>query len=170
MKSHILMTSMVIASLATFAAPTASAACNISDTKCAVNGGKCNIKFINETGLTGKDKGTNLNRTSSAQTIRVKALKENGNTAGNALSINAGASKTMNLDKKANKNFDRIRLSSPTMGRVSGSTLSCAAVQAVLNGNGTCKVFHGEPPYGAESVEYQLGYRCDGGKVSGPTG
>ncbi|MEL7113044.1 MAG: hypothetical protein AAGK93_08920, partial [Pseudomonadota bacterium] len=43
-------------------------------------------------------------------------------------------------------------------------------VQAVLNGNGTCKVFHGTPPYGAETAEYQLGYRCDGGKVSGPTG
>ena len=170
MKHHILFSSLSAALIGAFSAPIASAQCDISQTKCALNDGKCNIKFINETGLTGKDKGTNLNRTSSAQIIRVKALKENGSTAGNALSINAGASKTMNLDKKANKNFDRIRLSSPTMGRVSGSTLSCAAVQAVLNGNGTCKVFHGEPPYGAESVEYQLGYRCDSGKVSGPTG
>lgn len=170
MNHHILRTSLSAILIGVFAAPVAIAQCDISQTKCALNDGKCNIKFINETGLNGKDKGTNLDRSSSAQIIRVKALKESGKTAGNALSINAGASKTMNLDKKANKSFDRIRLSSPTMNSVSGSTLSCASVQAVLNGNGTCKVFHGAPPYGEENVEYQLGYRCDSGKVSGPNG
>ena len=154
-----------------FAAPVAIAeGCDISQTKCALNDGKCNIKFINQTGLNGKDSGTNLNRSSSAQTIRVKALKTNGKTAGNALSIDAGASKTMNLDKKANKHFDRIRISSPAMNSVTGSTISCASVQAVLNGNGTCKIFHGAPPYGEENVEYQLGYRCDSGEITGPKG
>ena len=163
---------ILLAGLATalMAANASAEGCDISQTKCALNGGKCNIKFINQTGLLGKDGGTNLNRTSSAQTIRVKAVKTNGNTAGNALSIDAGASKTMNLDKKANKQFDRIRVSSPAMNSVAGSTISCASVQAVLNGNGTCKIFHGTPPYGEENLEYQLGYRCDGGSVTGPKG
>ncbi len=170
MKHQILLVGLATTLMTAFAAPVASAQCDISQTKCALNDGKCNIKFINETGLNGKDRGTNLNRSSSAQTIRVKAVKANGNTAGNALSIDAGASKTLNLDKKANKNFDRIRVSSPAMNSVSGSTISCASVQAILNGNGTCKIFHGAPPFGEENVEYQLGYRCDSGSVSGPKG
>jgi hypothetical protein len=170
MKHHILLAGLTTTLMSAFAVPIASAQCDISQTKCALNDGKCNIKFINQTGLNGKDSGTNLNRSSSAQTIRVKALKTDGNTAGNALSIDAGASKTMNLDKKANKHFDRIRISSPAMNSVIGSTISCASVQAVLNGNGTCKIFHGAPPYGEANTEYQLGYRCDSGETTGPKG
>ena len=167
MKYQILLAGLATALMATSAS---AEGCDISQTKCALNDGKCNIKFINQTGLLGKDSGTNLNRSSSAQSIRVKALKTNGKTAGNALSIDAGASKTMNLDKKANKHFDRIRISSPAMNSVTGSTISCASVQAVLNGNGTCKIFHGAPPCGDEHFEYQLGYRCDGGAITGPKG
>jgi hypothetical protein len=151
------------------AAPVASATCDISQTKCAVNGGKCNIKFRNQTGISsGSGGGTDLKQTSSAQTVKVKAVKDNGNNAGNSLTINAGASNTMNMDNKAKKNFAKIRITSPAMARVDGVTMSCTDVRAVLNGNGTCKIFHGEPPYGSESLEYQLGYNCDGGKVAGP--
>ena len=64
-------------------APTAFAACDISQTKCALNGGKCNIKFRNLTGASsGMAGGTDLSQESWAQTIKVKALKENGHTAG----------------------------------------------------------------------------------------
>ena len=95
-------------------APAASAACDISDTKCAVNGGKCNIKFRNKTGDSGGSDGSSgLNQTSSAQTVLVKAIDENGNRLGNKLQIIAGA------------------------------TMSCEHIKAVLNGNGVCKVFHG---------------------------
>lgn len=150
-------------------APAASASCDISATKCAVNGGKCNIKFRNQTAASsGSGGGTGLNQTSAAQTVKVKAIKDNGNKAGNALTINAGASNTMNIEKKANKNFAKIRITSPSMATVDGVTMSCADVQAVLDGNGTCKILHGHKPYGDEHMEYNLGFNCDGGNVAGP--
>lgn len=151
------------------AVPAARATCDLSQTKCAQNGGKCNIKFRNQTAAaSGSAGGTDLKQTSSAQTVKVKAVKDNGNSAGNSLTIDAGASNTMNMDKKAKKNFTKIRITSPAMTRVGGVTMSCTDIQAVLNGNGTCKVFHGEPDYGAESLQYQLGYQCDGSNVAGP--
>ena len=163
------LSALLIGTAAIIAVPTAGAACDISATKCAVNGGKCNIKFRNVTAAeSGSGGGTDLTQSSSAQMVKVKAIKENGNKAGNALTIDSSASKTMNMDKKANKNFDKIRITSPSMARVEGVTMSCADVQDVLNGSGTCKVFHGYGPYGNESFEYQLGYNCDGGNTSGP--
>ena len=170
MKSHILMASMIIVSLAVFTAPTASAACNISDTKCAVNGGKCNIKFRNRTGdSSGSDGSSDLNQTYSAQTVIVKARKSNGNKAGNKLTIAAGASKTMNMDKKANKDFQEIQISSQDFGdSVSKVTMSCQDVKAVLNGNGTCKVFFGLRNVSKGGFNFYLGYQCDSGNVGGP--
>ncbi|MFN3213439.1 MAG: hypothetical protein ACE37M_10060 [Henriciella sp.] len=169
MNSRIFSSVLVLGVSSLLAVPLASATCDISQTKCAVNGGKCNIKFRNQTGVSsGSSAGTDLKQTSSAQTVKVKAVKDNGNTAGNALTIDAGASNTMNMDKKAKKNFTKIRITSPAMARVDGVTMSCTDIQAVLNGNGTCKIFHGEPAYGAESMEYQLGYQCDGSNVAGP--
>ena len=169
MISRTLISGLVLSVSGLLVAPVASATCDISQTKCAVNGGKCNIKFRNQTGISsGSGGGTYLKQTGSAQTVKVKAVKDNGNNAGNSLTINAGASNTMNLDKKAKKNFTKIRITSPAMARVAGVTMSCADVQAVLDGSGTCKIFHGEPAYGAESFEYALGYNCDGGNVSGP--
>ena len=148
--------------------PAAFAACDISETKCALNGGKCNIKFRNVTGEdSGAAHGHPLKQTSLTQTIKVKALKENGNRAGNALTIYAGDSKTMNLEKKAKKNFAKIRMSSPNMETVKSKTMSCDHVKAVLNGNGTCKVFYGYSLYREHAFEYELGYSCDGGKVVG---
>ena len=94
--------------------PSARAECDISQTKCAVNGGKCNIKFRNLTGVErGSGKDTSINQTAEAKLIRVKAVKKNGKKLGNALSINASRSKTLNIDKKAKKDFDRIQITSP---------------------------------------------------------
>lgn len=150
-------------------APAAFASCDISQTKCALNGGKCNIQFKNKTGVhKGLSRGTNLKQMSLTQTIKVKALKENGHSAGNSLTIAADASKTMNVDKKANKNFAKIRIASPNMETVKSVTMSCEDVKAVLNGNGTCKVFYGYSLYRDNAFEYDLGYNCDGGNVVGP--
>lgn len=163
--------SALLMGTAMVAAPAASASCDISQTKCALNGGKCNIKFRNVTAAgSGSSSGTYLSQQSSAQLVKVKAIKDNGNKAGNALTIDSSASKTMNMGKKVNKSFAKVRITSPSMVRVEGVTMSCADVQAVLNGSGTCKVFHGYGPYGNESFEYQLGYNCDGGDVAGPKG
>ena len=165
-----LLRSLALSGLALGAlAPFAFASCDISQTKCAVNGGKCNIKFRNLTGASrGMDGGTDLSQESWAQIVKVKALKENGQTAGNVLTIGSDASKTMNLDKKANKNFAKIRITSPAMKTVKGVTMGCEDIQNVLDGNGTCKVFHGQYS-GAEGYEdYGLGYTCDGSKTVGP--
>ena len=148
--------------------PAAFAACDISDTKCAVNGGKCNIKFRNMTGSgSGSATGSPLKQMSLTQTIKVKALKENGHKTGNTLTIYAGDNKTMNVDKKANKNFATIRIASPNMETVKSANMSCNDVKAVLNGNGTCKVFYGYSLYRDNAFEYQLGYSCDSGNVGG---
>ena len=164
-----LLSAFALGLFGTAAAPVASATCDISQTKCALEGSKCNIHFRNRTGdSSGSGGGTDLKQTSSAQTVKVKAVKDNGNSAGNSLTINAGAKNTMNMEKKAKNSFTKIRISSPAMTRVDGVTMNCEAVQAVLNGTGTCKIFHGEPAYGSETLEYQLGYNCDAGKVVGP--
>jgi len=164
------MTSLVFGCLSAVAAPTAIAACDISGTKCAVNGGKCNIKFRNRTGdSSGSDGSSGINQRSSAQTVVIKARKSNGNKAGNKLSIAAGASKTMNMDKKANKDFQDIQISSQDFGSFATKvTMSCQDVKAVLNGNATCKVFHGQVKVSRGEFDYYLGYQCDSGNVGGP--
>ena len=156
--------------IACFAVSPASAQCDISQTKCALNGGKCNIEFKNKTGDSGgSDGGTALDQRSSAQTIVVKAKKPNDNTAGNALSIDAGASKTMNIDNKADKNFEHLKISSKSYNGMVGSVdMSCGHVIKVLDGNGTCKVFHGFNN-GSDISSFFMGYQCDGGNVAGPT-
>ena len=152
-------------------APVAFAACNISHTKCAVNGGKCNIKFRNITAdYGGSSDGTSLTQRTSAQTVRIKALKDNGDKAGNALTIDSYANKTMNIDKKARMGFAKIRMTSPALAEVDPVTMSCSDVQAVLNGNGTCKVFNGYVSNDLVHLDYKLGFSCDGGKVTGPKG
>ncbi|MEL6377445.1 MAG: hypothetical protein AAFQ04_09635, partial [Pseudomonadota bacterium] len=48
--------------------PSAVAACDISETKCALNGGKCNIKFRNQSGEgSGSGGPTELWQKSAAQ-------------------------------------------------------------------------------------------------------
>ncbi len=150
--------------------PTSFAACDITQTKCWINDGNCNIQFKNKTGEGGGSSGgTGLEQASLAQTIQVKARKANGEKAGNKLTISAGASSTMNIEKKAKKDFDNIRISSKTASdTVADTNMSCAHVQAVLNGNGTCKVFNGYDPSKSGLPGYRLGYQCDGGEVGGP--
>ena len=170
MKRHTLMAGLALSLSAALAAPTASAACDITTTKCHLNNGKCNIKFRNITDqATGSGKGTKLTQKSLAQQIRVKAVRDDGKAAGNILNIEAGTSKTMNIDKKYNKDFAQIRLSAPTFDTVNGITLTCNQVKAVLNGNGTCKVFNGSTNLQMQSFRSQLGFSCDGGAVLGPT-
>ena len=169
MRPYMSLSALMVGTALLSAAPTASAECDISQTKCVVNDGKCNIKFRNVTDQNGGSAGgTKLTQKSSAQIIRVKAVKDNGNAAGNIINIESGTSKTMNLDKKAKKDFATIRISSPTLASVSGVTMSCEDVQAVLNGNGTCKVFSGVTSKMANELRAQLGYSCDAGEIKGP--
>lgn len=165
--SSLVAAPLIIASIGA-AAPLASAQCDISQTKCALNGGKCNIKFKNKTGDSGgSDGSSNIDQRSSAQTVVVTARKTNKHKAGNKLQIIAGASKTMNLDKKTKKEFEDIKIASQDLP-VSPSQMSCEDVQAVLNGNGTCKIFHGKKSNAYGSITWYLGYQCDGGNVGGP--
>ena len=169
MRPYISLSALIAGTAIAIATPTASAECDISQTKCVVNDGKCNIKFRNVTDKSGGSAGgTILTQKSSAQIIRVKAAKNNGKAAGNIINIESGTSKTMNLDKKAKKDFDKIRISSPTLASVSGVTMSCADVKAVLDGNGTCKIFNGVTGNLSYNLSPQLGYDCDGGSVKGP--
>lgn len=164
-----LISTLAIAGVVFTTAP-ASAQCDISETKCEIHNGKCNIQFKNRTGDTGGSEGSsNIDQSSSAQTIVVKALKSNGDKAGNKLQIVAGASKTMNIEKKENKDFEEIKISSQDFNVVNSATMSCEDVVAVLNGNGTCKVFHGKKTNDTTKTAWFLGYQCDGGNVGGPT-
>ncbi|GAB5456711.1 MAG: hypothetical protein Hens2KO_29400 [Henriciella sp.] len=151
--------------------PFAFAACDISQTKCALNGGKCNIQFKNKTGdAGGSDGGTSVQQTSSAQTIVVKAKDDATDRVGNRLKIPAGAKKTMNMDKKAGKKggFATISIASQDFNvGVAGADMSCEDIKAVLNGNGTCKIFHGMKK--GAGIDFRLGFQCDGGNVAGPT-
>ena len=170
MKQNVVFASSVFLMAAALAAPVASATCDISDTKCALDGSKCNIHFKNRTGDTGgSDGSSNISQTSSAQTVVVKARKDNGDKAGNKLTIVAGAKNTMNFNKKADKNFEDVLISSQAYGgAVKSVAMSCEDVKAVLNGNGTCKIFHGQKAKSA-TVKFFLGYQCDSGNVGGPT-
>lgn len=170
MISRTLIGGFTIAAAFAATASIASADCDIRETKCYQNDGKCNIKFRNRTAdLGGSDGDSYLDQRSSAQIVRVKAAKENGNAAGNILNIEAGSSKTMNIDKKWKKDFAKIRISSPTLSDVDGVTMSCDHVVQVLDGNGTCKIFYGIKERSDDrKYKYQLGYQCDGGSVGGP--
>ena len=90
MKRLMLMAGLAMPLIAAFAAPTATADCDITTTKCHLNNGKCNIKFRNITDqATGSGKGTKLTQKSLAQQIRVKAVRDDGKAAGNILNIEA---------------------------------------------------------------------------------
>ena len=170
MQANLSLISLLAVAGAVVATAPASAQCNISETKCEIHNGKCNIQFKNRTGDSGgSDGSSNINQSSSAQTIVVKAVKANGAKAGNKLQIVAGASKTMNIEKKENKDFEEIEIASQDFNIVNSVTMSCEDVVAVLNGNGTCKVFHGKKSTDATKTAWFLGYQCDGGNVGGPT-
>jgi hypothetical protein len=150
-------------------APAAQAECDISETKCALNGSKCNIHFKNRTGDSGGSDGSSaLDQRSAAQAVEVKAIDENSDRVGNKLVIQVSSSKTMNITKKDNKGFDRIRITSQNAPKMyDGVAMSCAHIIETLNGSGTCKIFQGTRAVGGDN-HGRLGYQCDGGDVGGP--
>ena len=164
---------MIAGSCAMLMTPTASAICDISQTKCAVNGGKCNIHFRNRTGdKGGSDGSSNIEQTSAAQTVKVKARtdkSEGSKQVGNKLTLPVGTNKTMNLDRKAKMGFHEIRIYSQNHKDTRSIIMSCEDIKAVLNGNGRCKIFHGVRYNIHPAVNFYLGYQCDGGNVGGPT-
>ena len=163
------ISALIVGTAFVFAAPSASADCDITSTKCYKNDGKCNIKFRNVTDQRGGSAGgTKLTQKASAQIIRIKAVKDNGKAAGNIINVESGTTKTMNIDKKYNKDFAKVRISSPTLATVDGVTMSCDDVKLVLDGNGTCKIFNGATSKMSNNLSAQLGYSCDGGEVNGP--
>ena len=152
--------------------PSASAACDISQTKCALKGGKCNIHFKNRTGdVRGSDGSSDIRQSSSAQTVNIKARNDDQKKVGNKITITAGASKTMNVSKKAKMDFEDIRIYSKDFAKkpVRSVVIRCEEIKAILNGNGTCKIFHGVRSENLPVWNYFLGYQCDGGKIGGPT-
>jgi len=156
---------MGLCTVAMFAASEPAFACDITGLDCW-DDGKCNIHFKNHTGdASGDASGTPINQSSAAQTIKVKAQKSNGDKVGNQLTITSSAKNTMNMENKYDEGFDHIKVSS-TNGVTEGFSLSCSNVKAILDGNGTCKVFHGSTS--KSSNTFVLGYSCDGGNVDGP--
>lgn len=143
--------------------------CDISEAKCVVNGGKCNIHFRNRTGDSGGSDGSSkLEQSSAAQAVQVKAIDKGGNRVGNKLVLQVNEKKTMNIDKKARKDFAEIRIKSDNApGLYDGSEISCAEIIQILNGTGTCKLFQGARKAGGQ-IQGTIGYQCDGGKVGGP--
>lgn len=149
--------------------PAAIAECDISQTKCALNGKKCNIHFKNRTGDTGgSDGSSDLDQRSAAQAVEVKAIDDKGNKVGNKLVIQVSSKKTMNITKRDKNGFDRIRITSQNAPKMyDGVTMSCAHIIETLNGTGTCKIFQGTWAVGGDN-HGRLGYQCDGGDVGGP--
>jgi hypothetical protein len=143
--------------------------CDISTAKCVVNGTKCNIHFRNRTGDSGgSDCSSKLEQSSAAQAVQVKAIDKGGNRVGNKLVLQANEKKTMNIGKKARKDFSEIRIKSvnaPVM--YAGSEISCAEIIRTLDGTGNCKLFQGTRKSG-EQVQGTIGYQCDSGNVGGP--
>ncbi len=160
--------SLIVAALAVSAGP-AQAACTITDLPCWGPGKKCNIKFRNKTGeSSGSDTGA-YNQETRAKTLKIRSEDANGARVGsNTLSILAGASNTMNLDKK--DGFDHINIKAIAGGDKGDMVvdMSCKDIRATLQGSGTCKVYmHKVTPIGSNTAKYYTSYNCDGGKVTG---
>ena len=176
MQLSTLMSSALCALAIGTIAPAAMAECDISQTKCALNGGKCNIHFKNRTGDSGGSDGSSaMKQSSAAQSVQIKAVDGENDKVGNKLTIQAGAKKTMNIDKKAKKGFHAIKITSGNAGGwYDGVKMGCADIIETLNGTGICKIFagdyaNGDSGRGGISVgSPYLGYQCDGGDVGGP--
>ena len=157
---HIAKVIFVAAAIATGSSALTASACDITDLPWW-DGGKCNIKFKNHTAKGSGSGNSQVSQTSAAQTIRVTAKKSNGDKTGNAFTINAGASKTMNLEKK--KDFSFIRITAGNAG-VQAISMNCGAIRNTLRGNGNCNILYGFE----ESVRWTLAYSCDNKTVNGP--
>lgn len=168
MNVKLALAASVVAGAFMLSAP-ASAVCDITTTKCWGDDSKCNIHFRNHTAhAAGDSGGTHLSQASLVQTVRIKAVKENGNSAGNTVNVLAGEKGTMNLDNKEARDFDHIRISSGSDSVVKGTTMSCEDIIAVLNANGTCKIFNGQEKVQSTILYSTLGYSCDEGNIGGP--
>lgn len=152
-------TALLTLAVALGGASASASVCDISDLPCW-DGGKCNIKFKNHTGKASGSGNSQIAQISSAMTIRVTARKENGDKKGNALSITAGASKTMNLEKKTN--FSKIKVTAGIAG-IHPAVMHCRAIRSVLKGNGTCNIMNGTSPETGST----LGYSCANNTVIG---
>ncbi|MFN3213441.1 MAG: hypothetical protein ACE37M_10070 [Henriciella sp.] len=170
MKAQTLLASTAFLIAGSLAVPMASAECDISETKCAVNGNKCNIKFRNKTGeASGSSGGTSLDQTTMASYLWISARDDNGDRVGNKLSLGLGENATMNLSKKAKKEngFESIKaMVQEKNGPVDPARISCEEIKTILNGTGSCKIFHGRKK--GTTSKYALGYECDSGRVAGP--
>lgn len=51
---------------------------------------------------------------------------------------------------------------------VQGVAIPCEDIQTILNGTGTCKIFHGIKAKKSGQKSRYLGYQCDSGNVGGP--
>ncbi len=131
-------------------------ACDITDLPCWGDNTKCNIKFKNNTGESSGSGGPNYNQTSWVATIKVLAVKPDGNRAGsNSLTILAGQSKTINLDKK--HGFDRIKVFTTTAGK-GNLYIPCNDIRAILAADKQCKIFAVSRVI--ENTYYYLAYNC----------
>ena len=168
------LSGVVIAAAVALSTPSAKAEfhgtpCDISAAKCAENGKKCNIHFRNRTGDSSGSAGSSrLTQESAAQAVQIKAIKKNGDRVGNQLVLQVNEKKTMNISKKANKDFAAIRIRSDNApGLFKGSKISCEEIIQILDGTGTCKLFQGKEKVAGTTYRY-IGYQCDGGNVGGP--
>jgi hypothetical protein len=160
---HSFIHSVLLAGLISLVVPvavSAAAVCDITDLPCWGKGSKCNIKFSNNTGkASGSGGGTGYRQYSAAATTKVKAVKENGNRAGkNSLEILAGATGTLNLDKKSN--FNGINIVATTIDGTPEVTLTCEQVRQVLAGSGKCKLF-------ITGSSGKMAFNCDRANVTG---
>ena len=101
----------------------------------------------------------------------VKALTEAEKKIGNKLTITAGASTAMDVDKKSKKDLQDVGIYSKDFAKkpVRSVILRCDEIKAILNSNGTCKIFYRSRTQDLLIFKYSLGYQCDGGKSGGPT-
>ena len=153
---------LILAFTAGGATATAEQVCDLTELPCW-DGGKCNIKFKNHTGLaTGSGNGL-VDQETLAMSVRVTARKPNGGKTGNGFWIPAGSSKTMNLEKK--KDLSWLRFKS-RRDDVHALTMDCQAIKRVLRGNGTCNIYFGFAKNISGHVE-ELAYSCNHKTVNG---
>jgi len=141
------------------------AACDISDLPCANSSSKCHIKFRNRTGVQEKT-GCYGNSVAQATELRISAVDGNGKDLGNTLSIQAGATNTLNLEKKKKEGFSWIKVKPKGNKGVDRIDLSCEQVRSLLVEDAGCKVFvDATKPKGGEGepvVNYVLAMSCNG--------
>lgn len=139
--------------------------CRIAQLDCAKSGSKCNIKFRNRTGVQ-EPTGCYGKSAAQATKVRVAAQDVNGKDLGNDLTIEAGATNTMNLENKKKTGFMSIRVSSPDNMLAKDVSLSCAQIKQILAKDATCKVYidYNENS-DKETDKFHVALVCNGGEV-----